>query len=131
MGSAARRAGQAAAAVIAAGIAAGIRGAPLPFAGGRVLGIGVAGSTGPADVAGSLLRAAAAHPALLVEAAIFAALAAILPYAQARGRWGAAGLGGAMLAATVLAAPSARALPLVAAGWLTAVVLAARADHVA
>jgi hypothetical protein len=129
--SAPRRGGQAAAAVLAAGIAAGIRGAPLPFAGGRVLGIGVAGSTGPADVAGSLLRAAVAHPALLVEAAIFAAVAAVLPHAQARGRWGAAGLGGAMLAATVLVAPSARALPLVAAAWLTAAVLAARADRVA
>jgi eukaryotic-like serine/threonine-protein kinase len=127
-----RRAAHAAAAVLAAGVAAGIRGVPLPFAGGRpLLGIGVAGSSGPADVAGSLLRAAAAHPALLVEAAIFAAAAAVLPYAQARGRWGAAGLGAAMLAATVLAAPSARALPLVAAAWLTAGVLAVRADRVA
>jgi hypothetical protein len=31
----------------------------------------------------------------------------------------------------VLVAPSARALPLVAAAWLTAAVLAARADRVA
>jgi hypothetical protein len=130
--SAPRRAAQAAAAVLAAGIVAGIRGAPLPFSDARpLLGIGVAGSSGPADVAGSLLRAAAAHPALLIEAAIFAAAAAVLPYAQARGRWGAAGLGGALLAATVLAAPSAQALPLVAAAWLTAAAILVRAERVA
>ena len=127
-----RRAAQAGAAVLAAGVVAGIRGAPLPFTGARpLLGIGVAGSSGPADVAGSLLRAAAAHPALLIEASILAAVAAVLPYAQARGRWGAACLGAAMLAATVLAAPSARALPLVVAAWLTAAALIVRADRVA
>ena len=127
-----RRGAQAAAAVLAAGVVAGIRGTPFPFTGPHaVLGIGVAGSSGPADVAGSLLRAAGAHPALLIEAAIFAVAAAALPYAQARGRWGAAGLGGTMLAATVLAAPSAPALPLVAAAWLTAAALIVRASRVA
>ena len=130
--SAPRRAAQAGAAVLAAGAVAGIRGAPFPFTGSRpVLGVGVAGSSGPADVAGSLLRAAGAHPALLLEASIFAAVAALLPYALARGRWGAAGLGGAMLAATVLAAPSVSPLPLVAAAWLTAAALVVRAERVA
>jgi hypothetical protein len=36
-----------------------------------------------------------------------------------------------MMAATVLAVPSARALPLVVAAWLTAAVLTVRADRVA
>jgi hypothetical protein len=126
-----RRAAQAAAAVLAAGVVAGIRGAALPFTGARPpLGIGVAGSTDPLDVAGTLMRAAAAHPALLIEAAVFAAIAVVLPYARARGRWGAVALGAAMLAATVLSVPSAQALPLVIAAWLTAAALMVRADAI-
>ncbi len=127
-----RRAAQAAVAVLAAGLVAGIRGAPLPFTGARPpLGIGLAGSTGPLDVAGTLLRAAGAQPALLIEAAVFAAVAFVLPYARSRGRWGAAGLGAAMLAATVLAVPSAQAVPLVIAAWVTAAALVVRAERVA
>jgi len=127
-----RRAVQAAFAVLAAGIVAGVRGASLPFTGAPpFLGIGVAGSTGPLDVAGSLLRAAAAHPAFLVEAAAFGVVALVLPYAAALGRWGAAGLGAALLAATVLAAPSAETLPLVVTAWLTTAALMVRADRVA
>ena len=104
----------------------------FPFTGSSPpLGIGVAGSTGPLDVAGSLVRVAGAHPALLIEALAFAAVAVVLPFAQARGRWGAAALGAAMMAATVLAVPSAQAVPLVAAAWLTAAVLMVRADRVA
>jgi hypothetical protein len=36
-----------------------------------------------------------------------------------------------MMAATVLAVPSAKALPLVAAAWLTTAVLMVRAERVA
>jgi len=125
-----RRAAQAALAVLTAGVVAGLRHASLPFTGARPpLGVGVAGAANPLDVAGSLARAAAAHPALLVEAAAFAAIALVLPFAQARGRWGAAGLGAAMLVLTVLAVPSAAAAPLVAAAWLTAAVVAVRATR--
>jgi hypothetical protein len=127
-----RRAAQAALAVLVAGIVAAVRGAALPFTGARPpLGIGVAGSTSPLDVAGTLMRAAAAHPALLIEAAAFAAIAFALPHAQARGRWGAAALGAAMVVATLLAVPAAQAVPLVAAAWLTAAILAVRAARVA
>jgi len=125
-----RRAAQAAAAVLVAGVVAGLRHASLPFTGARPpLGIGVAGAASPLAVAGSLARAAAAHPALLVEAAAFAAIALAVPHAQARGRWGAAGLGAAMLVLTVLAVPAAAAAPLVAAAWLTATVIAVRASR--
>jgi hypothetical protein len=119
-------------AVLAASVVAGVRGAALPFTGARPpLGVGVAGSTGPLDVAGSLMRVAGAHPALLIEALAFAAIAVVLPSAQARGRWGAAALGAAMMVATVLSVPSAQALPLVAAAWLTTAVLMVRAERVA
>jgi len=126
----ARRAAQAGVAVLVAGLVAGLRGVPLPFTGAKPpLGLGVAGAADPLDVAGTLARAAAAHPSLLVEAAVLAAVALALPHAQALGRWGAAGLGAAMLALGVLAAPSAAALPLVAAAWLTAAAVALRAER--
>ncbi|HEX6787841.1 MAG TPA: serine/threonine-protein kinase [Gaiellaceae bacterium] len=127
IGSNSRRAVLTAMSVVIAGIVAGIRGATLPFTGVHPpLGLGVAGSTGPFDVAGTLARHALDQPALLTEAGILAAVALALPYARARGRWGAAGLGAAMLCASVLAVPAAAALPLVAAAWITAAVLALR-----
>jgi hypothetical protein len=123
-----RRVAQAAAAVLTAALAAGVRHAPLPLVGTQApRGLGLAGARDPFDVAGSLARAAAAHPGLLVEAAAFAAVALALPYAHARGRWGAAAVGAAMLAVTVLAVPSAPAVPLAVASWLTAAAIALRA----
>ena len=124
-----RRAAQAGTAVLAAALVAGIRHADLPVTGVHApLGLGVAGANDPLDVIGTLFRAATAHPALLAEAAAFAVVAALLPFARARGRWGAAGLGALMLAATLLPAPAAPALPLVAAAWITAAVVALRSD---
>jgi serine/threonine-protein kinase len=116
-----RRAAQAGVAVLAATLAAGLRHVPLPLVGGKApLAIGVAGARDPADVVGSVARALAAHPALLVEASAFAALAVALPYA--RGRWGAAGLAAGMLVLTVACVPSVAAVPLVLAAWATAAV---------
>ncbi len=120
-----RRAAQAGLAVLVAALVAGLRHQPLPLTGLRPpLGLGVTGANDPFDVAGSLLRAAAAQPALLVETAAFAALAAVLPHARRHGRWGAAGFGAAMLVLTLLPVPAAAAAPLVAAAWITAVALA-------
>jgi hypothetical protein len=120
-----RRAVQVAVAVLVAVLAAGLRHASLPLTGGRApLGLGVAGARDPLDVAGSIARAAGGHPGLLVEAAALAAIAVALPYARGRGRWGAALLGAAMLVLTLVPVPSAAALPLVAAAWITAAVVA-------
>jgi hypothetical protein len=125
-----RRALQAAAAVVAAALVAGLRHVALPLTGAVApRGVGVAGATGPLDVAGSLARAAGAQPALLLEAAGFAVVAAALPLARAHGRWGAAALGAGMLVLTVLAVPSAAPWPLVAAAWLTAAAAAAPVER--
>jgi hypothetical protein len=114
--------------VLTAALVAGIRHVSLPLVGGTPpLGVGVTGARDPFDVAGSLARAATGHPALLVEAVALALVAAALPYARARGRWGAAGLGAAMIVLTVAAVPSAAALPLVAAAWAVATFTALRA----
>jgi hypothetical protein len=114
--------------VLTAALAAGIRHAALPLVGGPApLGVGVAGARDPFDVAGSLARAAGAHPALLIETCALALVALALPHARARGRWAAAGLGAGMIVLTVAAVPSAAALPLLLAAWAIAAVTALRA----
>jgi len=114
--------------VLTAALAAGIRHAALPLVGGPApLGIGVAGARDPFDVAGSVARAAGAHPWLLLETCALALVALALPQAQARGRWAAAGLGAGMIVLTVAAVPSAAALPLLLSAWGIAVFTALRA----
>jgi hypothetical protein len=124
----ARRALVVALGVLTAALAAGIRHAALPLVGGAAPhSLGVEGARGPLDVAGSLAHAAAAHPSLLIEAAALALVAAAIPYAQALGRWGAAGIGAAMILLTVAAVPVAAATPLVLSAWAIATYTALRA----
>ena len=114
--------------VLTAALAAGIRQAALPLVGGPApRGLGLAGARDPLDVAGSLARAAGAHPSLLLETCALALVALALPHARARGRWAAAGLGAGMIVLTVAAVPSAAALPLLLAAWAIAAVTALRA----
>jgi Protein kinase domain len=121
----ARRVGQVAAAVLFAGVVAGIRGAPLPFDGAAPPhDLGLAASDDPLDVASVLWSALTSRPALAVEALALAAAAALIPAARGRGLWGIAGLGVAMLAAALLPVPSVAAIPLVVAVWATCGVLA-------
>jgi hypothetical protein len=120
-----RRAAQAGAAVLLAGIVAALRRAPLPFDGSAPpLGIGVEGSDRPGAVAGALLSQLGAHPVLLAEAAVLAVAAAALPHVRRRGPWPAVWFGATLLAATALLAPAAAVLPMVVAAWLTAGALA-------
>jgi protein kinase-like protein len=112
---------------LTAAFAAGIRHAPLPLIGGAAPhSLGVAGARGPLDVAGSLAHTAAAHPSLLFEAAALALVAAAIPHARAYGRWGAAGLGAAMIVLTVAAVPGAAAIPLVLSAWAIAAFMVLR-----
>jgi hypothetical protein len=121
----ARRAVYAAAAVLLAAVVEGLRRAPLPFDGSAPpLGLGIAGSDRPAAVAYALWEQLTSHPVLIAEALVVAAAAAALPYARGRGPWPAAIFGAALLAGTALVAPAAAFLPLLAAAWVTAAVLA-------
>jgi hypothetical protein len=117
--------------VIVAAAVAGIRHASLPLVGGAApLGAGVGSSTGPLDVAGSLARAAAGQPHLLVEVGALALVALLLPYVRGRGLWAGAGLGAGMLTVGVLALPGGAPLLLVASfvacSWAVAAVTALR-----
>ena len=80
----------------------------------------------PFDVASVLWRALESRPALGVEALALAAAAALIPAARARGLWGIAGLGAALLAAALLPVATVAAIPLVVAVWATCGVLALR-----
>jgi len=116
IGSGARRALITALGVLSAALVAGIDHGTLPLVGGAApLGAGIRGARGPLGVAGSLAHAATAHPALLLETALLAAVAFALPHVAGKGlRWS-AGLGAAMLAGTVLALPSGSPFSLAAA----------------
>jgi hypothetical protein len=122
-----RRAVQVAAAVLAAGLVAGIRGVPLPFDGSAPPGaLGLAASGDPLEVSSALWSALLSRPALAVETLVLATVAVLLPAARARGLWAVAGLGAAFLAAALLAAPGVAAMPLVVAVWATCVAVAVR-----
>ena len=121
-----RRAVQAAAAVLVAGIVAGIRGAPLPFAGASAPDLGIAASGDPFTVLAALWGALLSSPALAVETVVLAAVAILLPVARNRGLWAIAGLGAAFLAAALLLAPGVAAASLVVAVWATCLAVAVR-----
>jgi eukaryotic-like serine/threonine-protein kinase len=125
-----RRGAQAAAAVALAAVAAGVHGSALPFGAGPAPELELAGVESPLAAAATLLGSV--PPALFAELAVLAAIAVAIPFA--RDPWRIAGLGAAMLAGTLLAAPAAPALPLVLAAWLTCAALAgarlaARDEH--
>jgi hypothetical protein len=121
----ARRAAQAGCALLLAAAIAGLRHSSLPFDGSAPpLGLGITGSARPGAVAHALWAQLAAHPALVGEALVLGAAAALLSRVRRRGPWPAAIFGAALLAATALLAPAAAILPLIAAAWLTATVLA-------
>jgi serine/threonine-protein kinase len=107
------RGAQAAAAVGLAAVAAGARGADLPFGLGPAPEVELAGVESPLVAAQALLLAT--PPALALELLVFTAVAVAIPFA--RGPWHGAFLGAGTAAATMLAAPDAAPLPLVLAAW--------------
>jgi hypothetical protein len=118
-----RRGLQASAAVLVAAVVSGLEHGPLPFgAGAAPLGLGIAGSTRPGAASEALVRALTSHPALLAEAIVIGAAAAVLPLA--RGIWPASVYAAGLLAATAFAAPATALAPLAAAAWITAAILA-------
>ena len=123
--SASRRAAHTLAAVAVAAVVAGLRGVALPFGQGIAPPLDLAGVESAVTTARVLLDAVPAG--LAFEALGLAVVAVALPYA--RTPWRIAGLGAGMLAATLLAAPAAPALPLVLAVWLTVGGLALKSEH--
>ena len=115
IGSAVRRAALTVTAVAVAGLVAGLRGVELPFGQGGAPTLDLAGAESAVTAARVLVDAVPGGLAL--EALALTAVAVALPLA--RTPWRLAGLGAGMLAATLLVAPVAPALPFVLAAWLT------------
>lgn len=111
-----RRAIQVAAAVISAGLVAGVRADAVAFD----------AQTGVFGVATSLWSALLEQPELALLAVVLPAAAVALPFARARGPWGIAIFGAGFLAATLLVVPTMAAAPLTVAVWATCVALAVR-----
>lgn len=125
-----RRFAQGAAAVLLAAIVFGLRGAPLPLTGDAPpLGLGLDGSTSVTAVAGAIWGALAAQPALLLEALVIGAAAAVLPLVRRFGLWGIAGFGAAYAAIAVLVPTLAGAggvasLPILLSTWVIVAIVA-------
>jgi hypothetical protein len=115
IGSGTRRVLVTALGVLTAALVAGIDHGALPLVGGTAPGgAGLRGARGALGVAGTLIDAAAAHPALLLETGFLAAVAVALPTIAGRGLRSSAGLGAAMIAATILALPGGAPFSLAA-----------------
>jgi len=118
-----RRAAHALAAVLLAGVVAGIHGSAIPFTSANAAALGVVGSEHPIAAVDSLWQWVLSTPALGIEALILAATAGALPHVTRRAELSIATFAAVLLAATLLAAPAAGAVPLVLTGWITYLVL--------
>jgi hypothetical protein len=123
-GDAARRAAQAAAAVLAAAAVAALAGGRLPIVGGSAPDLALAGIGGPFGAVGQLVHGIGASGGLFPETLVLAAAAAAVVAFRHRGPWGGALFGASLAASTLLVAPGAAALPLVAGAWICGLVLA-------
>jgi hypothetical protein len=122
-----RRACQVAAAVLAAGLVAGIRHGPMPFDGAAAPhDLGIAGSRSVTDTASALWQALMTRPALATETLVLAVAAAALPFVRGRGLWWIAGFAAALLPALLLPVPEVAAIPLVVSVWATCAAVAFR-----
>ena len=114
-----RRVAHAAAAVLLAGAAAGIRGAEIPFTGRPAEELDVKDSEHPIAVFQAVWHWLQATPALGLEALILGLAAGTLVLVARGSDLTIASFAGCLLAATLLAGPAAPALPLVVTGWIT------------
>ena len=119
-----RRAAQAGAAMLAAGLVAALGGHSFPLVRGNVANLSIAGVADPIDAASALWSTLSPSHAFLLEAAALAAAAAAVGALRHRGPWSAAAFASLLMTLTLLAAPAAAALPLVGAAWVSALLLA-------
>jgi Protein kinase domain len=121
-----RRACLALGSVAVAVCVAALTSASLPFTGDDPpTSLGLDASPRPGAAASAIGEFLAAHPALWIEAAVLAAAAVAAPYARARGLWGIAAWGAALLAGALLGPlGDVAAFPLVLWVWAGAAILA-------
>ena len=102
-----RRAAVAGGAILAAAASAGARSAAFPVTGEPSPdALGLDETHGPLAAAGVVVDVLAAHPGLVLEAAVFGAAAVMLPLARSRGLWCIAVWGALFLATATLVPPA-------------------------
>jgi Protein kinase domain len=120
-----RRIAHAAAAVLLAGAAAGLRGAEIPFTGRPAEDLDIQGSEHPIAVLQSVWHWLEATPALGLEALILGLAAGSLALVARGTDLTIASFAGCLLAGTLLVAPDVAAFPLIVTGWITYLTLTA------
>jgi len=120
-----RRAAQAALAVLAATLFAGVAGNDLPLTGVRAQPLNVAPQDSVGEIATALWQAVLVDPILLLGAGALALGAAILPWARRRSRYGVLAVGTALIAGSVVVGVGLAATVLVALVWAFAAAVAA------
>ncbi len=121
-----RRALHAFAGVCAAAAVAGLSGKPLPLTGTVVADLGVAETERPTDVLHALGTVLGDASAIATTALALGIVAALLPWALTRGRWGIAGLGVLQVTLVLAWAPSLPWVGFVFGTWLLCGLLVAR-----
>jgi hypothetical protein len=121
-----RRALHAFAGACAAAAVAGLSGKPLPLTGTVVGDLGVAETERPTDVLHALGTVLGDASAIATTALALGIVAALLPWALTRGRWGIAGLGVLQVTLVLAWAPSLPWVGFVFGTWLLCGLLVAR-----
>jgi serine/threonine-protein kinase len=121
-----RRALHAFAGACAAAAVAGLSGKPLPLTGTVVADLGVAETERPTDVLHALGTVLGDASAIATTALALGIVAALLPWALTRGRWGIAGLGVLQVTLVLAWAPSLPWVGFVFGTWLLCGLLVAR-----
>jgi hypothetical protein len=123
-----RRGAQAAAAVLLAGAVAALAGDSLPAGGTTPEPLELSPGSSIADVAVALASSLLSQPLLPAAAVLAAAVAIGLPWVRRRSRFGVAALGALVIAACIAAGSGLASLPVLAAVWGAAAILAARSS---
>jgi hypothetical protein len=119
-----RRAAQAAAAMLATSVVAGLAEKGLPVVGGSAPDLSLAEISGPFATASTLWSGLVETHGLLLETIAIAIAASAVGSLRHRGPWGGAAFGALLTSMTLIAAPSASAVPLIICGWVSAGLLA-------
>jgi eukaryotic-like serine/threonine-protein kinase len=122
----ARKAAQAALAVLSAGLVAALAGERLPVGGVRLSSPEIAPGDSPTEIAVGLWGSLAAEPVFPVAALVAATAAVALPWARRRSRAGVAALGTAIVVCATAAGAGIAAVALLVAVWGLAAALSAR-----
>jgi eukaryotic-like serine/threonine-protein kinase len=117
---AARRGAQAALAVLAAALVAGVAGEDLPLAAGTSGSLGIAPPDSVREVASALWSGLALQPLILGGAVAAAVAAIVLPFAARSSRYGVAAIGGALVVGAVATGTGIAGLLVAGVVWALA-----------